>query len=58
MASGYPLKLFKADAYYLKKLFGSWDKSWKLLLPGAAACRRLSRPVHVHVLAAASVGQC
>ena len=34
VATGYPLKLFKPGGKYLKYLFGSWDKSWKLLLPG------------------------
>ena len=34
VASGNPLKLFKADGAYLVALFGSWDSSWRLLLPG------------------------
>lgn len=34
VASGNPLKLFKADGAYLVDLFGSWDSSWRLLLPG------------------------
>ena len=34
VASGTPLKLFRKEGYYLKKLFGWWDRSWKLLVPG------------------------
>ena len=34
VASGSPLKLFYPGGKYLIKLFGSWDKSWRLLLPG------------------------
>lgn len=34
VASGVPLKIFKPKWYYILKLFGTWDKSWKLILPG------------------------
>ena len=33
VASGVPLKLWAKEGYYLRRLFGGWDSSWKLLLP-------------------------
>ena len=34
VATGSPLKFFEPDAYYLRKLFGGWHQSWKLIVPG------------------------
>ena len=33
VATGQKFKILKP--YYLKKIFGGWDKSWKLLIPGS-----------------------